>query len=142
MRPFLEKLPDEAARARFEQEVLEDCREAYPAHAQGRVLFPFRRLFCVAVGRLRTDGRRRAIRFPEGVARGTTACACLAARKRTLAPRGIIMPVATRAAAAWLGTGHDQAEHDSRLRTHTGRFRPRRPPLPRGRLSLACAPRW
>jgi trans-aconitate 2-methyltransferase len=48
LRPFLEKLPDDDARTRFEQEILEDCRAAYPLQADGRLLFPFRRLFCVA----------------------------------------------------------------------------------------------
>ena len=48
LRPFLEKLPDDASRSRFEQAVLDDCRDQYPLQADGQLLFPFRRLFCVA----------------------------------------------------------------------------------------------
>ncbi len=48
MRPFLEKLPNKAAQARFEQEVLQGCAADYPLQADGRLFFPFRRLFCVA----------------------------------------------------------------------------------------------
>jgi trans-aconitate 2-methyltransferase len=48
LRPFLDRLPDEAARARFLGEYLEAVTAAYPPQADGRVLFPFRRLFVVA----------------------------------------------------------------------------------------------
>lgn len=48
LRPFLQWLPDDAARARFEGEVLEGCRKDYPLQGDGRLLFPFRRLFCLA----------------------------------------------------------------------------------------------
>jgi trans-aconitate 2-methyltransferase len=47
MRPFLERLPDEAARAAFKGEVLEACREEYPVAADGKVVLPFKRLFFV-----------------------------------------------------------------------------------------------
>ena len=48
MRPFLERLPDEAARSAFKAEVLEACRGCFPAAADGKVLMPFKRLFFVA----------------------------------------------------------------------------------------------
>jgi trans-aconitate 2-methyltransferase len=48
LRPWLDALPDEAARARFGVEYLETVRVAYPRRGDGRVLFPFRRLFLVA----------------------------------------------------------------------------------------------
>jgi trans-aconitate 2-methyltransferase len=48
MRPFLDALPDVAARERFLALYLNALREAYPAHENGRVLFPFRRIFLIA----------------------------------------------------------------------------------------------
>jgi trans-aconitate 2-methyltransferase len=48
LRPFLEALETDEQRQRFEQLVLEGYTRAYPRQADGRVLFPFRRLFMVA----------------------------------------------------------------------------------------------
>jgi trans-aconitate 2-methyltransferase len=48
MRPFLDALPTDTERKRFTDEYLAAIREAYPARDDGRVLFPFRRLFIVA----------------------------------------------------------------------------------------------
>jgi len=48
MRPYLEALADEEERARFEAMLLERYREAYPRRKDGKVLFPFRRLFIIA----------------------------------------------------------------------------------------------
>ncbi len=48
MRPFLERLPDEAARAAFKADVLEAVRGVFAPAADGRVVMPFRRLFFVA----------------------------------------------------------------------------------------------
>ncbi|QDT26719.1 Trans-aconitate 2-methyltransferase [Gimesia panareensis] len=48
LRPYLEALPDDATRARFEGELLKRYAEAYPLQQNGNVLFPFRRLFLVA----------------------------------------------------------------------------------------------
>jgi trans-aconitate 2-methyltransferase len=45
--PFLEALADEDERARFEADYAARVREAYPPRADGRTLFPFRRLFLV-----------------------------------------------------------------------------------------------
>lgn len=48
LRPFLQALPDDAARGRFEADLLDRVTLAYPRRPDGRVLFPFRRLFFVA----------------------------------------------------------------------------------------------
>jgi trans-aconitate 2-methyltransferase len=48
MKPFLEALETEADRQRFAAEYLEGVRAIYPPRPDGRVLFPFRRLFLVA----------------------------------------------------------------------------------------------
>lgn len=49
LRPFLDALPGPEERAAFCADYLEQIKRAYPAAADGRVLFPFRRLFIVAV---------------------------------------------------------------------------------------------
>jgi trans-aconitate 2-methyltransferase len=51
MRPCLERLPDEPSRRAFEDAVLEGCRAAYPVQPNGRVIYPFRRLFFTAYAR-------------------------------------------------------------------------------------------
>jgi trans-aconitate 2-methyltransferase len=48
LRPFLEALESDEQRAQFEQQVLEGYTQAYPSQPDGRVLFPFRRLFMIA----------------------------------------------------------------------------------------------
>ena len=48
LRPFLEALPDDESRDRFVAEYREMIGEAYPPRRDGRVVFPFRRLFLVA----------------------------------------------------------------------------------------------
>jgi trans-aconitate 2-methyltransferase len=48
MRPYLDRLPDEEARADFKGEVLAACRGDYPPARDGKVIMPFRRLFFVA----------------------------------------------------------------------------------------------
>jgi trans-aconitate 2-methyltransferase len=48
MRPYLESLPDDARRAAFENEVLEACRSSYPVQGNGKVLYPFKRVFFIA----------------------------------------------------------------------------------------------
>lgn len=47
LRPYLDRLEDEAERSAFKGEVLEACRENLPAAANGMVLMPFHRLFFV-----------------------------------------------------------------------------------------------
>lgn len=51
MRPCLERLGDEPSRRAFEDAVLEGCRAEYPVQPNGRVIYPFRRLFFVAYAR-------------------------------------------------------------------------------------------
>ncbi len=48
MRPCLERLPDDASRRGFEDAVLEGCRAAYPPQPDGRIIYPFPRLFFIA----------------------------------------------------------------------------------------------
>ena len=48
MRTYLERLPDEVAKESFRRQVLEECRESYPVQVDGRILYPFDRLFFVA----------------------------------------------------------------------------------------------
>lgn len=48
LRPFLQALESDEQRARFEKLLLEGVTSAYPKQKDGRVLFPFRRLFVVA----------------------------------------------------------------------------------------------
>lgn len=48
LRPFLEALDTEAEKLYFERMVLDGYTQAYPRQNDGRVLFPFRRLFIVA----------------------------------------------------------------------------------------------
>jgi trans-aconitate 2-methyltransferase len=48
LRPFLEALGSDEERRRFEQMLVERYTATYPRRANGKVLFPFRRLFFVA----------------------------------------------------------------------------------------------
>lgn len=48
MRPFLERLPDDTVREKFEKEILKECIANYPIQSDGRVLFIIKRLFFVA----------------------------------------------------------------------------------------------
>lgn len=48
LRPFLEALADDEERLRFEALLLERYKSTYPRRADGRILFPFLRLFFVA----------------------------------------------------------------------------------------------
>ena len=48
LRPYLEALETEEQRQRFAQMVLAGYTQAYPRQPDGRVIFPFRRLFMVA----------------------------------------------------------------------------------------------
>lgn len=48
LRPFLEALADDGERVRFEALLGERYEKTYPRRSNGRVLFPFRRLFFVA----------------------------------------------------------------------------------------------
>ena len=48
LRPYLEALENEGQRQRFEQMLLERYQKVYPRQNDGRILFPFRRLFIIA----------------------------------------------------------------------------------------------
>jgi trans-aconitate 2-methyltransferase len=48
MRPFLEKLPNDNCKQQFESEILEGCRESYKIHKDGKILYPFKRIFFIA----------------------------------------------------------------------------------------------
>jgi trans-aconitate 2-methyltransferase len=48
LRPWLEALADETARAEFIADYLKGITGAFPAQSDGNVLFPFRRLFAIA----------------------------------------------------------------------------------------------
>ncbi len=48
MKPFLERLPTDDNRKEFEQAVLTECKEQYPSQSDGRILYPFKRLFFTA----------------------------------------------------------------------------------------------
>lgn len=48
LRPFLEALETDIQKQRFEQMLLEGYTKAYPLQKDGRILFPFRRLFLIA----------------------------------------------------------------------------------------------
>lgn len=48
MRPYLARIESEEEKNRFRGQVLDECREEYPIRPDGRVIFPFKRLFFVA----------------------------------------------------------------------------------------------
>ena len=48
LRPYLEALASDDQRTRFESLLLDEIRRVYPRQRDGRVLFPFRRLFFIA----------------------------------------------------------------------------------------------
>ena len=80
LRPFLERLPDEAARTRFEQDVLEGCREEYPRQARRSAL-------CIPSAACSAwRGKHSALRCRPGDG-APTGRPC---EKRSFAPRGII----------------------------------------------------
>ena len=48
MKPFLDTLPTENDRVLFQKEVLDECKEYYPLQSDGKILYPFKRLFFIA----------------------------------------------------------------------------------------------
>jgi trans-aconitate 2-methyltransferase len=48
LRPFLDALADDQQRADFTAQYLEHIQRAYPVRKDGRVIFPFRRMFLIA----------------------------------------------------------------------------------------------
>lgn len=53
LRPFLDSLPDNAMREEFVNDYAKSLDRAYPPRADGRVIFPFRRLFVIATRQIR-----------------------------------------------------------------------------------------
>jgi trans-aconitate 2-methyltransferase len=47
MKPFLDSLSTDEMRLGFEQEVLQECKKYYQIQSDGKVLFPFQRLFFI-----------------------------------------------------------------------------------------------
>jgi trans-aconitate 2-methyltransferase len=48
MRPFLDSLPDEKRRISFEKQILKKCKEDYKKQKDGKILYPFKRIFFIA----------------------------------------------------------------------------------------------
>ncbi len=48
LKPYLDSLPDDKEKISFENEILAALKDDYPARNDGKVLFPFKRLFFVA----------------------------------------------------------------------------------------------
>lgn len=48
MRGYLDRLPDDREREQFEELCLREFEKSYPAERDGKVLFPYRRMFIVA----------------------------------------------------------------------------------------------
>ncbi len=48
MKPYLDRLPDDSKKNRFEKEVLAGCKKAYKRQKDGSIVFRFNRLFFIA----------------------------------------------------------------------------------------------
>ena len=48
LKPYLDRLENEADKSEFESLVLAEIKKAYPLQKNGKVLFPFKRLFFIA----------------------------------------------------------------------------------------------
>jgi trans-aconitate 2-methyltransferase len=48
MRPWLVRLADDKQRKQFEELCLKEIEQAYPANDQGKVIFPYKRIFIIA----------------------------------------------------------------------------------------------
>lgn len=48
MKPYLDSLPTDESRAEFEKEILIECKAAYSLQRDGKILYPFKRLFFTA----------------------------------------------------------------------------------------------
>jgi trans-aconitate 2-methyltransferase len=48
MKPYLDSLPNDESRSEFEKEILIECIAAYQPQRDGKILYPFRRLFFTA----------------------------------------------------------------------------------------------
>lgn len=48
LKPYIDRMKDDFMKSEFEYEVLESIRQDYPEQKNGKVLFPFKRLFFIA----------------------------------------------------------------------------------------------
>ncbi len=48
MKPFLDSLPTDESREEFKGEILAECKASYPLQNDGKLLYPFKRLFFTA----------------------------------------------------------------------------------------------
>jgi trans-aconitate 2-methyltransferase len=48
MRPFLDRIPGAVSKMKFENEVLEKCKDNYKIQNNGKILYPFNRIFFIA----------------------------------------------------------------------------------------------
>ena len=48
LKMYLERIEDDAGRRQFKTEILEACKVNYPVQENGKILFPFKRVFFVA----------------------------------------------------------------------------------------------
>ena len=48
MKPYLDSLQTDESRAEFEKEILIECKAAYSLQRDGKILYPFKRLFFTA----------------------------------------------------------------------------------------------
>jgi trans-aconitate 2-methyltransferase len=55
LKPYLEGLPSEELQEQFKAEVLDSYRALFPAQPNGKVLFPFRRLFVISTRSLTSE---------------------------------------------------------------------------------------
>jgi trans-aconitate 2-methyltransferase len=53
MKPYLDSLNTDTERAKFEREVLNEISDEYPARNDGKVIFPFKRLFIIGYKRIK-----------------------------------------------------------------------------------------
>jgi trans-aconitate 2-methyltransferase len=47
LKPYLDRLPSDKMKSEFEREVLTECKKYYKLQSNGKVLFPFNRLFFI-----------------------------------------------------------------------------------------------
>lgn len=48
LRTYLARIDSEQERERFKREILEECKDGYPTQRDGKIIFPFKRLFFIA----------------------------------------------------------------------------------------------
>jgi trans-aconitate 2-methyltransferase len=48
LKPYLGRIDTDEGKERFKQQILEECKGGYPVQRDGKVIFPFKRLFFIA----------------------------------------------------------------------------------------------